>query len=370
MIRQSRRKRILLVNTGMAYGGVEVYLLNLVRLLKDDAEFYMLCSNPELESKLAGIGVKSLGFLGAGRWFRLIICLAMFPLLRFRRGIDIVWVQGGVSGVVLPISRLCGCRTIATRHKTLEMEVLGWRREWKNYITEFLYRRLAGFAHRTICVSHAVADAMKSILPARKIAVIPNWVPQPAHPLWNPSHSGGAFRLLFVGRLERHKGAALIIQAMHRLKAQGVSRNLKLTIVGDGDHRIELQRMSKGLDVEFAGFQDDPARFYHATDVFINPTLGAEGLPLVSLEAMSYGTPCIFSNIRIHMEVLGGVGAALLFESGDISDLAAKIESARSSPELLNQLSYLARRRFQDEFSSEIAVDRYIKELRLTPSLS
>ena len=98
-----------------------------------------------------------------------------------------------------------------------------------------------------------------------------------------------------------------------------------LTIVGDGPYREHQEREAGQMDVHFAGFQVDPSRFYRDSTVFINPLLGPEGLPLVSLEAMAYGLPCIFSDLPVHREISGGGEAAAMFARGNSESLAEQL---------------------------------------------
>jgi glycosyltransferase involved in cell wall biosynthesis len=102
-------------------------------------------------------------------------------------------------------------------------------------------------------------------------------------------------------------------------------------VVGDGSYRSQLEVAAQELDVQFAGFQADPSRFYEDSTVFINPSLGPEGLPLVSLEAMAYGLPCIFSDLPVHREITGGGKAAVLFKRGDSDSLTQQLRELLGS---------------------------------------
>ena len=48
---------------------------------------------------------------------------------------------------------------------------------------------------------------------------------------------------------------------------------------------------------------------------------------MVALEAMSYGLPCVFSDLPVHSEITANGRAALLFHRGDSRDLRAALIS-------------------------------------------
>ena len=131
-----------------------------------------------------------------------------------------------------------------------------------------------------------------------------------------------------MGRLEHYKGLHLLLEAM-----RGVT-GVRLTVVGIGSYREQLEKLASGLDVYFEGFCADTYRFYQTSDIFINPSLGPEGLPIVSLESMAHGLPCIFSALPVHKEISNDGAASLLFEIGDAVDLRIKLSQLIVDAEL------------------------------------
>ena len=51
------------------------------------------------------------------------------------------------------------------------------------------------------------------------------------------------------------------------------------------------------------------------------PSMGPEGLPMTSLEAMAHGLPCIFSDLPVHHEITDHGKGAYLFRSGEVESL-------------------------------------------------
>ena len=357
-----KQRRILLACYGIPFGGAEIYTGRLAQLLQGDAKFYALCGNEKFATFLAGSGVSVFSYVPVLNWKLLskveylLVCTVMLPYLRLRYSIDTIWIQGFREAMVLPWARMLGYTTIATLHNTLTRS-----------ISQVFYPYLILSAHKVICVSRSVAESVPAIVPRRKLAVVQNWVSSVPKPLRRDS-SSSQLRMLYVGRLEKYKGASLIFDAMRELNSKGKGHRVSLTVVGDGSYRGELERQAEGLDVQFAGFQRDPSRAYQNADLFINPTLGPEGSPLVSLEAMGHGLPCILSDLGVNKELSAAGKYALLFRLGDAGDLCAKIEMCLTSPGLLERYGDLAMSIVANSYSSDIARASYIQEIGLCRS--
>lgn len=364
-------QKIALVDLSTEFTGGQSYLHNLIALLDGDAELWLLKLSPRLtvSPKQVGVTTVDLGFaLKWGRPFQIPICMMVLAWLRIRHGLDAVWVNGYPEIALMPWARIIGCRAIATRHLTLLTDKPKWRWIRNGWRVHFLYECMAPAANKIVCVSEAVADSLRKYVGSEKLAVIQNWIPVLPEPLSPKNEEARPLRLLFVGRLIHHKGVFLILEAMRRLKEIDGSRELSLTVVGEGEDRAALEKQAAGLNVVFAGFRSDTSSFYKCTDVFVNPTLGPEGLPLVSLDAMSYGLPCIFSDIPVHKEITRNGKVAVLFESGSPEDLKRSIEQLLEAPQLFGKYGRLAREAVEAKHSPDFARQRYVEELCLLPS--
>ena len=141
--------------------------------------------------------------------------------------------------------------------------------------------------------------------------------------------------------------------------------DVSLLVVGEGSYRRHLEGLADRLDVHFAGFQADPSRFYKDSTIFINPSLGPEGLPLVSLEAMAHGLPCIFSDLAVHREITAGGRAAALFELGDSESLAQQLKRLLDSEQRRQSYGLAARQLVEQRYSRRIAAQQYVEAFGL-----
>lgn len=100
--------------------------------------------------------------------------------------------------------------------------------------------------------------------------------------------------ILTVGRLTHVKGFDLLIPAWARVARQ--VPDWKIVIVGSGEDELMLKQMAKDFAVEdsivFAGQQKNMDTFYRQASFFCMSSR-FEGLPMVLLEAQSYGLPIV-----------------------------------------------------------------------------
>jgi glycosyltransferase involved in cell wall biosynthesis len=357
------KERILFIDLGSDYGGVETYLKGLGGILRPYAQGYAVLSLPELarEMRSLGITVVCLPILGS-KWFKalrlLLACFVVpYMLLRFR--IRIVQVNGFFESLLLGPLRLAGCKTIFTMHNPFQTDIYSWFRNPERWVPRFLSKHSLRFASQVICVSEAVAAMARTVLPEEKVTVIANWVESPAV-LRKASSATARPQLLFVGRLEEYKGVQFILQAMRQIP------DVSLLVVGDGSYRHQLEAAARHMDVQFAGFQADPSRFYEDSTVFINPSLGPEGLPLVSLEAMAHGLPCIFSDLPVHLEITRGGKAAAIFKRGDSESLSQQLRQLLASEAGREHYGLAARQAIEQSYSLTGATQQYVRAFGLS----
>ena len=110
----------------------------------------------------------------------------------------------------------------------------------------------------------------------------------------------------------------------------------KLVIVGKADHEDKYSRSLKkkaenNKNIILTGFlTGKPLReLYSHAGLFVLPSY-YEGLPIVLLEAMSYGLSCIASDIPANRNV--GLDDDRFFKPGDVNAIAAKIEEFINKP--------------------------------------
>ncbi len=325
------KRRVLLIDLGATFGGVETYLVSLSSLLAADVDLYVLCVLPELSTRLASHGVKVFrlpAFHGVFKPLRFVVALIAVPLLLLRYRIHTVQLNGLLESILILPARLLGRSAVYTRHGPFEIELYSWSRQPHKFLARRIARWSVRFTTHVVCVSQAVAESVRPILPVTRYSVIANWI-SGQKPFRPPVSDGSSrARVLCASRLEHYKGIHLLIEAARRLP------EVDVTIAGDGGDRAALEETALGVpNVRFAGFQPNLQKLYENADIFVMPSLGPEGLPITSLEAMAHGLPCIFSDLPVHHEITDHGNGAYLFRCGQFESLLAGLRDLLASPE-------------------------------------
>lgn len=171
--------------------------------------------------------------------------------------------------------------------------------------------------------------------------------------------------LLFVGRLEIERGVAGLLRAFARVRAEVPAARLRL--VGRGSQGPLLEQMAAALDlqasVRWTGWQGTVGVERELADAWalFAPSLWAEPLGFVALEAMVRGVPVVASEQGGFGETVEPGVSGLLFPNGDEEALAGRmleIASGRAFPS--HVLPEAVVRRVAERHN----VERYVERLR------
>ncbi|MFW3168584.1 glycosyltransferase family 4 protein [Geodermatophilus sp. CPCC 206100] len=194
-------------------------------------------------------------------------------------------------------------------------------------------------------------------LPPGRVHVVPNGVdvpPDPAGPAGRAVPRVGA-----LGRLTAQKGFDVLLAAVGRLTAAGVA--LEVVVGGEGRDGDRLRTAAAGLPVTFPGFVTDVRGFLAGLDVFCLSSR-REALPLVLLEAMAEGLPCVATDVG---DVAATVGAdAVVVPPEDPAALAGALGVLLADPAGRVRLGDRARRRAVADLDAELMVRRTSDVLR------
>lgn len=159
--------------------------------------------------------------------------------------------------------------------------------------------------------------------------------------------------ILFVGKDFERKGGHVLLAAFARLRAE--FPDVRLQVVG-----TELpDRVPEGVDV--LGRIDDRAvmdELYANADVFCLPSL-FDPAPLVVLEAMGHGMPCVLSrDAAAHVDDLVDRGGGQICETGDPVALAEALATYLRDPDRAGRAGDIARAAMAAEYTWDRVVDR------------
>jgi len=175
--------------------------------------------------------------------------------------------------------------------------------------------------------------------------------------------------VLFIGRLVAHKRVHDLIASWKQLQAEhpDLIAGKKLAIVGgsaftDG-YLDRLHGMAVRADgtrdtsIVFTGYQSSEslAALYTHALVVVNPS-ESEGLPIATIEAMSYAKPVIASDIAENMELAAEFG--IPFPRRNVAALTQKLQFVLSEPEQARIIGERARDFVRREYHIDTMAER------------
>jgi glycogen(starch) synthase len=167
-------------------------------------------------------------------------------------------------------------------------------------------------------------------LPLADGRVIPHGIPLELFPP-RPARPPGR-RLLYVGRINRQKGADVALRALELL------RGCDLTLIGPRDGSFSVEPWPARASIRPPVDRRELASVYAEHDVLLFPGTWKEPFGLVPLEAMAVGVPVVATGTGGSTEYLEHEGNCLLVEPGDAAALAAAAGRLLQDPELRRNL--------------------------------
>ncbi|KAK3004570.1 hypothetical protein RJ639_019361 [Escallonia herrerae] len=166
------------------------------------------------------------------------------------------------------------------------------------------------YAHHVATSDHA-GDILKRIymIPEERVHVILNGIDEE---VFKPDVSrGNDFKMKFgipeskslvigmASRLVKDKGHPLMFEALKQILSENSTfkEHVIILVAGDGPWGPRYKDLGANLLVLGPLEQEQLARFYNAIDIFVNPTLRAQGLDHTLLEAVLSGTPVMATKL-------------------------------------------------------------------------
>jgi glycosyltransferase involved in cell wall biosynthesis len=256
----------------------------------------------------------------------------------------------------VPIARACGVPVVLSSQRgdrslipPLYLRILRWTDRLVNGIVV----NCAAMQQHLLYGEH---------IPANKVRLCPNGVD-------TRTFSPGAKMALFGGLEPEPLVAGSIavmrpeknLQLLVRAFSLAVKRhnNLKLVLVGSGPDDESLQGLVSQLDLNenclFVPTQAQTVQWLRSIDIFVLPSL-LEALSNSLMEAMACGCVAVASNVGGNPELIHPGQTGLLFESGDVEDLAEKLSLLAADAVVRRELSMKGAAFVRQNFSLESAV--------------
>jgi glycosyltransferase involved in cell wall biosynthesis len=175
-------------------------------------------------------------------------------------------------------------------------------------------------------------------------------------------------RVVCVGRLCEQKGQMLLLEAVGRLRDQGVE--IELVLAGDGPMRSELacfiQRNNLQTAVRITGWisSSEVRAEIIAARALVLPSF-AEGLPVVIMEAMALHRPVLTTYVAGIPELIQPGKSGWLIPAGDLVELSACLKEFLSVPAVeLKAITDEAYERVKERHSAKTEAAKLAKLFR------
>jgi glycosyltransferase involved in cell wall biosynthesis len=155
---------------------------------------------------------------------------------------------------------------------------------------------------------------------------------------------------LFVGRLTPEKGLIAL------LRAWSEAGNIPLKIAGDGALRNVVEQAAlKNATIQYLGYQDRGAinSLMRNARFLVFPSEWYEGFPMTIAEAFACAVPVVASRHGAMTELVRDGETGLLFDTGDVQDLAAKVRWLWDHPEEAIRMGQAARQEYRQKYTPE-----------------
>jgi glycosyltransferase involved in cell wall biosynthesis len=116
--------------------------------------------------------------------------------------------------------------------------------------------------------------------------------------------------------------------------------------------------------IDWRGFCQPIDPELDAMDLLVFPSILAEGMPMVLLEAMASGLPIVATRVAGTTDVIEHGRTGLLVEPNEPAALADAISTVLNSPTLWEQLSENGRQSHAQNYSDKVMAERMAKLYR------
>jgi glycosyltransferase involved in cell wall biosynthesis len=365
---QHRIRRVLLVTTGLDYGGAETQVRDLALAFNKRGLLVGVVSMllPVVyQDDLTSAGIQFWSLRMKRKWPDPRMVWRLAGIVRQFKP-NVVHSHMIHANLLARASRVVGWRKIplvCTAHNVNE----GGR------LRMFAYRVTDHWASITTNVSQAAVDRYVAVgaALAGRIIYVPNGVD--ASQFCPDEDRRAAVRrslrlggdesvILAVARFEEAKNHAGMLRTFARVLEAHPSATLLLA--GHGALFNATRRLATTLcvadSVRFLGVRNDIPDLMRASDLYLMSSLW-EGLPIVLLEAAASGLPAVATDVGGNATaVLDGISGRIVPANDDEALAAAVIEALSMAPAARRSWGYAARQLAQASFSLESVTDRWL----------
>lgn len=344
-----------------------------VHRLPDSSEMICECpaempDMPEQQKRIAGIVLAEIN--------------RVFDRRKFQFVIGSIWdldLAAVIASKKYPVAMY-----LVTSYKLMEESKPEWRENrdfYKNHVTKMIAAEKWALSQANCIISstHAILQdteiAYNLQINRNSLRILPFGVPDINNKNSYYSNDKKTIEVLYVGRLEKRKGADIVLDIIPRILTENSC--VCFRIIGDStiasedginykENFLSKFQNSEWIDrVKFCGHvdQNQLEKAYADCDIFVAPSR-YESFGLIYLEAMRFGKPCIGTWAGGIPEVIADQQTGLLALPGDSTSLFEVIDRLIKDPELRAQMGEAGRKRYSKHFTVEKFAFNFEKLIR------
>lgn len=233
------------------------------------------------------------------------------------------------------------------------------------YISEYFVNSVYKNTPFAVVSDSTLNEFIERKFDKKNFTIIPNAINQDAFPM-KVGEKNDIPTITYFGRLKKYKSVD------HLLKAFAVVRkkhhNIKLDIMGKGDFREVLEKLSKQLKIDdvtkFHGFvsETDKSKLLSSSWAMVNTSM-KEGWGITNIEANACGTPVLSADVPGLRDSVKSGQSGLLYQYANIKELAEIINKIIEDKTLRQKLSQGAVE-WAKEFSWDKSADQMIEKCK------
>lgn len=256
------------------------------------------------------------------------------------------------------VNNVCGLGTVFLKRSPV------------SFIAKILYRLSFRYAYKVFFQNPDDLNLFidKKLVPKSSVDLLPGSGIDLEKFIPVPFQRNAEFTFLLISRLITDKGVLEYVEAVQKLKAEGL--NAKFQVLGAMDEKHKRGISKKLIDswiaagtIEYLGTTDDVRPFIHHADCVVLPSY-REGTPRVLLEAASSSKPIIATEVPGCTQVVEDQVNGLLCKMKDSTDLADKMRTmSRLDNDQLKSFGKNGREKMESQFDEALVINKYIQTL-------
>lgn len=319
--------KILHLLSGGGLGGIEILCRDIAHNSKQENEFVFLFSGGKITDELEREGQHIYRlYLKKGRIRRIGYLMRLVRIQQY----DVIIAHHGTLSIFLYYLFLQAVFPekiyIKYLHSVFD-ERFYYKNNWfHDRLICWSLNRIFRVSDHIVAVSEYVKVSFAKRFPcnSERIAVIYNGIPIKKYNLLKQQERGHGRTLLYIGRLEKEKGLAILLKAAEIMEKDGLY-SFRIIIVGSGSYTEVLERVIAEERLEERVILEketlDKDKYYGLADIFLYPSVCREAFGISIVEAMQQGLLCVASDTGGIPELINHQTNGFLFRTGNARSL-------------------------------------------------